>query len=895
MDQRQALINEAQQILRGAATRNDAGLVRLGKDLKDEKLFGLAWRILEKVDIATASRKDWLTAQQQRANCLTKDPDLPSDERLDRALAVLGAAEDLSAPTTSSETLGLAGAVYKRKWEDDAQRSNLEKALAYYRRGHRPPALTDDGYCGINAAFILDLLGSQELQAGGTELSSSADRRFAEAKQIRAEIIEVLQPRLAPKQAWWIHSTLAEAYLGMLMFDKVAETLATRPDVIREWELETFVRQMALLARIHSERLNDPGILTRAENALQQALALSEAAMRSAFTGKVGIALSGGGFRASLYHIGVLARLAELDVLRHVEVISGVSGGSILGAYYYLKLRKLLQEKRESEIVRADYIRIVDEMADEFLAGVQKNIRTRVAGSFWSNVRMIFSDEYSRTERAGELYEEYLYRQITKDDAPILMKDLLIRPKDDPEGDKFQPGAHNWRRDHKVPILILNATSLNTGHQWQFTARSMGEPPLRKADSIDAVYRLRRMNYEEAPQQHQNVRLGVAVGASAAVPALFEPIAFKNLYPLEANPPKVVRLCDGGVHDNQGVAALLEQSCKVIFVSDASGQMAAEDNPKSGPVGVLLRADSILQARLREAQYRDFAARRRSGLLQGSMFIHLTKELAADPVNWVGCTSPKREVPPPPLTTYGVDRKIQQQLAEVRTDLDSFSDAEAYALMTSGYLMARQCATQENFPTLPPLVPSSHPWGFLGVRDAMDGTDRNGQEKLTGLLDESKKLAFKVWSQVPALKYAGYTLLLLAVCGGAWAMWKLREVPLLTVGAVGMALLMVILGMFGLQWVKYLDVRRMLQRVAVGLGLSTVGWLAARIHLHLFDPLFLKVGQWEKVQAPAPATGIATGGPTLPPIGPPAATGTAETIVPAEQPETEPRADDERA
>ena len=37
------------------------------------------------------------------------------------------------------------------------------------------------------------------------------------------------------------------------------------------------------------------------------------------FLGKVGLGLSGGGFRASLFHIGVLARLAELDILRHVE------------------------------------------------------------------------------------------------------------------------------------------------------------------------------------------------------------------------------------------------------------------------------------------------------------------------------------------------------------------------------------------------------------------------------------------------------------------------------------------------------------------------------------------------------------------------------------------------
>ena len=48
----------------------------------------------------------------------------------------------------------------------------------------------------------------------------------------------------------------------------------------------------------------------------------------------LGLALSGGGFRASFFHIGVLARLAELDLLRRVEALSTVSGGSIVGALY---------------------------------------------------------------------------------------------------------------------------------------------------------------------------------------------------------------------------------------------------------------------------------------------------------------------------------------------------------------------------------------------------------------------------------------------------------------------------------------------------------------------------------------------------------------------------------
>ena len=57
---------------------------------------------------------------------------------------------------------------------------------------------------------------------------------------------------------------------------------------------------------------------------------------------KLGLALAGGGFRASLFHVGVLRRMAELDLLRYVEVLSTVSGGSIVGALYILMLKERL-------------------------------------------------------------------------------------------------------------------------------------------------------------------------------------------------------------------------------------------------------------------------------------------------------------------------------------------------------------------------------------------------------------------------------------------------------------------------------------------------------------------------------------------------------------------------
>ena len=51
--------------------------------------------------------------------------------------------------------------------------------------------------------------------------------------------------------------------------------------------------------------------------------------------------------------------MADLDLLRHVEVISIVSGGSIIGALYYLYVKKLLQEKVECDIKDEEYQEII--------------------------------------------------------------------------------------------------------------------------------------------------------------------------------------------------------------------------------------------------------------------------------------------------------------------------------------------------------------------------------------------------------------------------------------------------------------------------------------------------------------------------------------------------------
>ncbi len=856
-------------ILSGASATPDE-VLDLVKCLHRDRVFGPARKLLDRysADVRVAGSPDQrLVFAQKRALSTYKDPDLQADEKLERALRILREADDLG-KTVNQETLGLAGAIHKRMWELTAQERQLETSLAYYLRGYQQGVVSDYGYTGINAAFVLDLLADLEspeaqlaAELSGASESTAALRR-AQARAIREAIVAAL-PDLPAQEAWlnetwWFLVTLGEAYFGLDDYEKAEEwlTRANALEGVADWERESTARQLATLLRLKQDgaaRRSEP-VDTRGQEALRKFLGDSFAAVASVIRGKVGLALSGGGFRASLYHIGVLAKLAELDLLRHVEYLSCVSGGSIIGAHFYLEVRKLLQDKADSAITRDDYIAIVQRTTERFLAGVERNIRTRIAAEWLTNIKMMFVRDYSRTKRAGELYETEIFSKVEDGEGgrERWLNELKVFPKGEPEG--FVPKDGNWRRSAKVPILMLNATSLNTGHNWQFTATWMGEPPAGIDSEVDANYRLRRMYYEQAPEPHQRVRLGYAVAASSCVPGIFEPLPLANLYeymPEEGDRKvqPVVRLVDGGVHDNQGVAALLEQGCSVLLVSDASGQMDAQDFPSNGLLGVPLRSNSILQARVRVSQFQDLEGRRRGGLLKGLMFVHLKKGLETTPVDWIGSQDPSEPQRANPLTEYGVQKHVQRRLAAIRTDLDSFSEAEAYALMTSGYLMTEH-ALKEPILGFEVKQPPREEWKFLVSEPLLkDPTPGN---LLVRQLKVADKLFFKIWLLSRRLQIAAgaLALLLLVLLGYALYGWWTREILRLTLGGAAMVVGTTVLALAGLGIVsKLVNYRKTVQQFLIGLGMAVIGAALARLHLHVFDRLFLAQGRLKRLLA----------------------------------------------
>ena len=242
---------------------------------------------------------------------------------------------------------------------------------------------------------------------------------------------------------------------------------------------------------------------------------------------RIGLAFSGGGFRASIFHLGVIRRLEELGIMKYVQTISGVSGGAIIAAYYVIEMEKRLRQRRK-EIKKCpnklDKIRlqIFEEIADCFFTALDRNLRSRaiVFSPFYHPLRFIKSlgPYFSRSNLMQKEYDKRFYHDKTLDHLPaVTLRDNDARPEKE-KVPLFLTG----------PEVILNATSLLTGERKSF-----------KRKQVSPLHELHRVNQNK-------LKLSRVVGASSGVPGVFPPT------PIWGN-----KLVDGGVADNQGLDALI--------------------------------------------------------------------------------------------------------------------------------------------------------------------------------------------------------------------------------------------------------------------------------------------------------------------------------------------------
>jgi hypothetical protein len=194
---------------------------------------------------------------------------------------------------------------------------------------------------------------------------------------------------------------------------------------------------------------------------------------------RIGISLSGGGFRAASFHLGVLKRLEELRLLENITILSAVSGGSIVGALYALRTSQ--GEKRAGQFTAGARGYSVDKLIKELCPVLTQNLRGRaLLGTQRRAIRTVLSLFWPRASRIGMIADELdrcLYRGATLDELP--------------------------------PWVLLNATNLRTGKAWKFFNDRAG-------DYIVG-----------ATTKTKSIRVADAVAASAAYPVLADAYRFE--------------------------------------------------------------------------------------------------------------------------------------------------------------------------------------------------------------------------------------------------------------------------------------------------------------------------------------------------------------------------------
>ena len=360
----------------------------------------------------------------------------------------------------------------------------------------------------------------------------------------------------------------------------------------------------------------------------------------------IALCLSGGGFRAALFHLGALRRLNELGVLSKVDTISSVSGGSIVSSH----LAQRIDSWPKSGKVMADWESRIEEPLH---ALTRRNLRTWPVAK-----RFLLPWNWLRRSTAIEALQRYYDRHL----EGLKLTTLPDRPR-----------------------FIFCATDMVFGANWVFDSGLHDTQRGRLGDD-EAGY------LSPAPAWP----VARAVAASSCFPPVFAPLPM-NLEPEdlrggeyeERDRDKLVRrisLTDGGVYDNLGLEPVW-QDHEIVMVSDGGAVFEAEEG--SGLFWRVSRPLSIATNQGTSVRKRWLISNLNSRELDGAYW-------------GIGSTVEHYEVQTPGYPRELVDDRI----SEVRTDLDAFSDAECAVLMNHGYLLA-EAAVRRHLPAM--IVPGADP------------------------------------------------------------------------------------------------------------------------------------------------------------------------------------------
>jgi NTE family protein len=332
---------------------------------------------------------------------------------------------------------------------------------------------------------------------------------------------------------------------------------------------------------------------------------------------EVGLAvcLSGGGYRAMVFHIGLLWRLNEVGLLPDVKRFSSVSGGSITAGVLAMNWKKLA----------FDGDKVATNFHDLVVAPVRSMARVRL------DKRAVLTGALlpgtSISDQVAAAYRRHLFGNKTLQDLP-----------DDP------------------PRFIFNSTNLETGVLMRFSKPYLGD------------YKIGRI-------LHPTLELAIAVAASSAFPPFLSPCTLhlkgQEWINEEGTDPNLnkpeyrdeIKVTDGGVYDNLGLETAWK-NYKSVLVSDAGGVLAEQPDPASDWARQTYRVLKIIDSQVRSLRKRQVVGSIKAGVRDG-MYVGIWSEITTkDFPDAVLPASPHitRELAQISTRLYALDDAVQERL-----------------------------------------------------------------------------------------------------------------------------------------------------------------------------------------------------------------------------------------
>jgi len=348
----------------------------------------------------------------------------------------------------------------------------------------------------------------------------------------------------------------------------------------------------------------------------------------------IGIALSGGGYRAMLFHAGALARMNELGLLSRAQRIASVSGGSIIAGHLALSWGAL--GAADANHVFANFKKVVVEPVLAFSRHSIDVVDALTGLLPWT----------SASDQVVQSYDKYLFGKKTLQQIP------------------------------DAPRFVFCATNLQTGVLWRFSKPYAGDYVVGRIDK-------------------PAILVSQAVAASSAFPPVLSPCvlqlpagSFTSWPGTQVIPPNEIAafrskviLSDGGVYDNHGIEPIVKRYL-TNFVSDGGAPFGRSAELHTDWISQLRRILDVEDNQVRALRRRDLIDR----FIAGNKVADETK-LTGDArmgAYWGIDTDPRKVDPPNALAC---DPDLVHGLAHVGTRLSDLGDSLSKQIINWGYVV----------------------------------------------------------------------------------------------------------------------------------------------------------------------------------------------------------------